>query len=161
MDKMMARTVRNGRCLEWVGSMSKGIPVFRVTGFRELIATRRLVLLELGPIEPGKLASTTCGNPMCVDRAHVRPMTRTQVQRVTASKNGYHKSPVRSAKIAAKARARRVLTDEQATMVRTDPRPLRAVAKELGVNFSVVQQIRAGKTYRFGAGNPWGGLLSL
>ena len=49
IDKLMARTVRNGRCLEWAGPMSKGTPVFRVTGFRELIATRRLVLLELGP----------------------------------------------------------------------------------------------------------------
>ena len=159
MDKMMARAVRSGRCLEWAGPMSKGIPVYRVTGFRELIAVRRLVLLELGPIEPGKLASTTCGNPLCVGRAHVRPMTRAQVQRVTASKNGYHKSPVRSAKIAAKAKARRILSEEQAAMVRTDPRPLRAVAKELGVNFSVVQGIRSGKTYR--DGNPWGGLLRL
>lgn len=159
MDKMMARTARNGRGLEWTGPMSKGIPVFRVTGFRELIAARRLVLLELGPIEPGKLASMTCGNPVCVARAHVRPMTRTQAQRVTARKNGYHKNPVRSAKIAAKAKARRVLTDEQAAMVRTDPRPLRAVAKELGVNFSVVQGIRSGRTYR--DGNPWGGLLRL
>ena len=159
MDKMMARTVRSGRCLEWTGPMSKGIPVYRVTGFRELIAVRKLVLLELGPIEPGKLASKTCGNPLCVDPAHVRPMTRGQVQRVTASKNGYHKSPARSAKIAAKAKARRILTEEQAAMVRTDPRPLRAVAKELGVNFSVVQQIRAGKTYRFASGNPWVGLF--
>ena len=44
-------------------------------------------------------------------------------------------------------------------MAKSDPRPIRAVAAELGVGFSIVQQIRAGKTYRFAAGNPWSGLM--
>lgn len=159
IGRLLERTVRNDFCLEWTGPLNKGTPVSRVPGCRELIAVRRLVLLELGPIREGMLASTTCGNPLCVNPHHVKAMTRTQVQKKTAAKNGYHKNPVRAAKIAMKAKARRILTDEQAHMVRIDPRPLRTVAEELGVNFSVVQMIRAGRTYK--NGNPFAGLFRM
>lgn len=159
IDKLLEQAVRVDRCLEWTGSLSKGIPVARVPGWRDLMAVRRMVLLEQGPIEPGKLASTTCGNRLCINPAHVRPMTRKMVQRKTAQVNPYHKNPVRSAKIAAKAKARRVLDDATAEAIRLDPRPLRVIAKELGVSFSVPQMIRSGKTYREAAGNPWGGLF--
>ena len=89
----------------------------------------------------------------------MRGVSRKRLQQITAKHNDYHQSPSGSAKIAAKAKARRVLSDEQAMAAMSDPRPIRAVAAELGVGFSIVQQIRAGKTYRFAAGNPWSGLM--
>lgn len=159
LDRILARTTPQGRCAIWTGPTKHGAPVSRVTGFRDLLAVRRMVLLQAGPLAPGVLAAATCGNPLCVSQRCVRGVSRKRLQQITAKHNDYHQSPSRSAKIAAKAKARRVLSDEQAMAAMSDPRPIRAVAAELGVGFSIVQQLRAGKTYRFSAGNPWAGLM--
>ena len=143
----------------WTGPIgSGGAPVARVPGFRDVLAVRRMVLLELGPVKKGLLAVATCGNPMCVSRMCVRAISRRRLQRMTAARTNYHRSAARSAKLAAVARKRRALSDEDAIRAMVDPRPIRVVAKELGVGFSVVQKIRAGETYRFAAGSPWAGL---
>lgn len=130
-----------------------------MTGFRDLLAVRRMVLMEFGPIKEGMLAAAICGNPLCVSPCCVRAVTRSKLQLLTVKHTEFHLRQCRAAKIAISAKKRRVLSDEAAMMAKSDPRPIRAVAAELGVGFSIVQQIRAGKTYRFAAGNPWSGLM--
>lgn len=88
-------------------------------------------------------------------------MTRKRLQQITAKFNDYHKSQARAVRIAVAARKRRRLDDATAESVRLDPRPIRAIAKELGVPFSLVQGIKAGITYKTSASNPWAGLLRL
>ena len=61
--------------------------------------------------------------------------------------------------IAVAARKRRRLDDATAESVKLDPRPIRAIARELGAPFSLVQGIKAGITYKTSANNPWAGLL--
>lgn len=160
-ESILRQSYQEGKCRIWDGPLSKGTPVTRVKGFKNLIAVRRLVLLDRGPPEKNRLASCLCGNMLCVSEEHVRPLTRKRLQQITAKFNDYHKSQARAARIAVAARRRRRLDDTTAESVKLDPRPIRAIAKELGVPFSLVQGIKAGITYKTSANNPWAGLLRL
>lgn len=140
----------------WTGPIDGRVPVARVPGYRDLFAVRRLMLLEYGPIQPGTLATATCGNPLCVNPAHVRGVTRKKLAQVTAKHNLYHQNPVRNARISAKARKK--FTPEQALQILSDPRPQRAIADDWGVAQSTIGDIKMGRTYQFGVGNPFAGL---
>lgn len=155
MDRVLKQSHRDWRHLLWDGPLSVKTPVTRVPGFRELIAVRRIVLLERGPVQPHILA-VGCGHPLCVDPRHVRGRTRAELAKITAKTSDYHQNPIRNAKIAAKAR--RIFTPEQAREIALDPRPQRVIAKELGVTQSTIGSIKMGKTYRF-VSNPFAGLF--
>ena len=66
---------------------------------------------------------------------------------------------MRRKRIAEKKHSVRVLTDQQAERIKTEiSTTARALARELGVNFSVVQSCRAGRTYNDFTASPWRGL---
>jgi hypothetical protein len=156
-----SKTIPDGKCRIWQGPLSSGTPVMRVPGLRDVMAVRRLVLLELGPPRPNRFASATCGNPLCVSARCVKPMTRRQLQKTTAANNDFHKSPSRAAKIAISAKKRRRFDDATAASILTDHRSGRELARDMGVHQSVIQGIRAGKTYKDASINPWAGLFRL
>lgn len=155
IDKLMEQTVLEFSHRIWTGTVSNGAPVSRVRGFRQLVAVRRMILLERGPVQPGVFAVATCGNPLCVDPKHVRGVSRKTLQQITARVNPYHQSVTRNAKIAAKAR--RKFDRSDVMQILADPRPQRVIAKEFGVAQATISDIKVGKTYRF-LNNPFAGL---
>lgn len=150
------RSVPEGSHRVWTGALHEKTPVARVPGFRNLIAVRRLMLLDFGPPEPGVLSIAKCGNPLCVKREHVRGASRRVLQRITTKVNPHQKSPSRNAKIAAKAKKK--FTPDQVEQILLDPRPQRAIAKDWGVSQSSIGDIKSGKSHKHRAGNPFAGL---
>ena len=155
IDRILMQCERVGYHTVWMGSLSEKTPVTRIPGFRQVMAVRRLVLLERGPVQPHTVA-VGCGHPQCVDPSHVRAGTRKTLARVTARTNDYAQNPVRNARIAAKSR--RLFTPEQALQILADPRPQRAIAKEWGCSQTTIGEIKLHRSYKYGVGNPFSGL---
>jgi len=160
LESVLARTVEVGDCLEWQGFMQDGrTPLIKV--HNRLVTVRRFIRqLQGAPAAPGRFLSASCGNPRCVNPAHILERTSKQHARYIASCVDM-RHPVRIVKLQRMNAHKRALTDEQVLMVRTDPRSATALAREFGCSKSTVCNIRNGDSYREIAANPWDQLLRV
>lgn len=154
-------------CHVWRLSCSNDAPVVRsIYGDRPLIRVQQYTLENVvGKRKPRADDKGTwvpfakCGCDECVNPEHLRWERRAKVMAMAAQRTGYHLNPARNRKISESRQPFRKLSDADVAAARADPRPIRAVAKELGVNFSTVQQVRAGLIHK-SYSSPWAGLLA-
>lgn len=160
LERVLARTTEVGDCLEWRGFMQDGrTPLIKVDN--RLVTVRRFIRqLQGAPAAPGRFLSASCGNPRCVNPAHILERTGRQHARYIASCVDM-RHPVRIVKLQRMNAHKRALTDEQAQMVRVDPRSAAVLSRLLGCSKSTICSIRNGQSYRQVAANPWDQLLRV
>lgn len=148
-EALLARTVEEGDCLLWKGSMaSTNIPTVCVEADARRSVRRLLWQMLNGPIPANKFASCSCGEPRCVAPEHLVLMTKRQIAKRTA-KTGVFANHVRVAKIAATKRAASPITWDDVARIRSAPRGQGlAIAKELGVSQMTVWRIRHHKSWK-------------
>lgn len=158
IESLMARTIEVGDCLEWAGRFINRVPV--VLHERKTQTVRRVICeLKGQKIHKGWVVGPACGNPKCVNERHF--VVRNATQHAQAMLRSYDP---RAPKLIAKRQSRspwRKTSDEDVHKMRTDPRPSRVVAQELGVHRSLVSRVRKGDVHRQvnASANPWAGLI--
>lgn len=153
------RAVEDGDCWIWKGSKdSKGRPVMRLPGSRKLHAVRRVILdARNTTLRKNEVASNSCGNPLCVNPAHAKRMSRRQLIIRAAKRTGYAQRATRNEAIARAKRKNSPFTPELIQEILSSPESGHAIARRLGRSQSSIQAIRARevwKDYR----NPFAGL---
>lgn len=166
MNKLQSSIREEGDCHIWQLSKDHRTPVLRnpFSGAHSVNMRVPQFILEhiKGRPKPkaDKLGTwgpyAKCGCSDCVNPEHLVWRRRSAIMEEAAVRTGYHLNPARNAKISA-SRPRK-LTPEAVDAIRTDTRPMRIVAKELGVCFSAVQQCRAGDTHK-DYRSPWAALM--
>ena len=116
------------------------------------------------PPKQAKTAKTYVVTPTCRNSACVSPVCANYQHRGLPQAHGLANMDaatvlLRGKKIAASRMHLRALTPEQVQRIRTDTSTaVRELARQMKVNFSVVQSCRVGRTYRDYAANPFTGL---
>lgn len=149
--------VEEGDCWNWTGALQSTGTVPTMNYKRKVGAVRRFILMEQGVDLSKRLATYTCGNPMCVNPEHVAPATRRAVQVRSAKELGYQANPVRRKKLADNARKRAKLTPELARQVREADGTQDQIAEQFGISQATVSVIKRGKTWK-DYSNPFAGL---
>ena len=150
------RAVDEGDCLVWTGVYNNKAPQLFVDGKYHLVR-RLLWQVECGPIPTGQHPRLTCGNPRCVELAHIRLRTTRQIAKEVA-KTGAYSGLLRRAKISAARRKAGKLTQADVDRIRAADNGA-AIARELGISKSAAANIRAGKAWAVSIGSPWMGLM--
>ena len=167
LEKIKRTTDEEGDCLVWRNNENipprGSIPKFLSTsGKRKIIQLRQFVMEEvLKKPSPGKnkyRTITTCGNVKCLNPAHLKWASASEVAKETVKRTGYTSNPLRNLKISNSKRSIRKLTDEQAQYARLSPLSAKEVSAELGVSDNVIRNIRIQRTYKEYV-SPWAGLF--
>lgn len=161
MEFIRAKSHEDGDCLIWDGATGAskigGVPYININ--RKLSPVRRWIAENVLEIEiKGLIASTKCGNPLCVEPSHVAMKTRKELMTDAAKRTQYHKNPARNYKLALAARARSPHSPETIERIREMDGSIRSICRELGVGFDVVQRVKNGTGYKEYKNNPWAGL---
>jgi hypothetical protein len=147
LDVIHARCDEVGDCWIWRGAVSHGTaPAINIDG--KSTSVRRFVADLLGRQTNGRYITACCGEPLCVSPDHLRVVTRSQLNILTAKRTGYGQSLARAAKIAQARRRRAHLSPELVQMIRSSDLPSAQLAKQLGVSKSTVNDARRGNTWR-------------
>ena len=148
-EKLLARGIREGECLEWTGSLdSNNAPIYKaqVEPGRWLSRPVRRVIIE--GIRPNLLATYKCGNHLCIEPKHLIAVTRTTLQRRTAKETQYGASEIRRQKLAKARRERGTALDmEKVREMRALGMTSRAAAKKYGVCQSTASDALSGRTW--------------
>lgn len=96
---------------------------------------------------PRQPVTTTCGEKLCVNPAHMLPVSRKELGMI-AAKNGSFSTPVVGWKRSAAQRSNRKLSDEQIEHIRSSDESGPELAKKFGVDKSYINRIRRGKSLR-------------
>lgn len=159
LDDIKARTIEDGDCWRWSGSTtSGGYPTMKPMGC-DCTLVRRVVLDLVGvKLKPRQPTVTTCGERLCVNPAHLKPSTAAKVGQAAAARGAFS-TTTRGAKIAAAKRAANgKLSMDIAREIRASTDTNAALAERHGVHPSLVQRIKAGKSWR-DYSNPFAGLM--
>ena len=152
LDRIMARTIEVGDCLEWQGYFCQGKHPQINLGAGRVAAVRRVLWeMDHGPVPPGLQVGVTCGNWRCVCRGHIAARTRSKASR------GRTRSLQERINIAAGRRAGSRLTMDDVRTMRTSEEPVRQLAARYGVSWGYVWRIRRGEAWADTA-SPWSGL---
>lgn len=146
MESLLARSVEVGNCNEWTGYNRNKTPSVFYKG--RIHGVRRVMLYLQGKTIPQNyFVSSSCGNPKCVNPAHITMLHPSQHATKIAQLVDYG-NVQRIIKCTAKAQVRRKLTDEQVQIILDDPRNCRELSELFNVNKSLVSRIRRGKSHR-------------
>lgn len=181
--KIRLTVEEEGACLIWHGAIDGGSPVmampYRRFGLGNQAPSQirvRTLLLELfthkrpppGTTPRTVVVTATCRNGACVCPDCARYLPRSALMTRTMAEMNPVLNALRKDRILAKKKASglRVLTDEEALRIKTETgTSARALARELGRNFSVVHACRQNRTYRelsaaprVATTSPWAGL---
>lgn len=149
VEHIKRHVVEVGGCWEWRAAVQKcgSTPVMRWEG--KVKAVRRLLAIEQNlQFANGKLATSKCGNWMCVHPDHVHTVTRAKLQQRIAKEMQFHTNPLRMKKLAMQARKRSRLNEELAQEIREAEGTQRAIAARYGITQATVSCIKCGKTWR-------------
>ena len=155
LSDLINRTVQDGDCLLWTGpSNGSGYPMVSITRKNHTLRTILAVLYKKNK-RSNQVVTTTCGNKRCIHPDHLRIVGKKSVFKISIAN---YKSPIRSAKLSAYARANRAkLNMDQAREIRMSDKTHRELALEYGVNKATIGNIKAGRTWKE-TGNLWRGL---
>lgn len=147
--------MQDGECLLWTGpSNGSGYPMVSIMRKNHTLRTI-LVSLYKRKKSSKQVVTTSCGNIRCIHPDHIKVVNKKTIFKI--SKIDY-KSPIRSAKLSAHARATRAkLNIDQAREIRMSEKTQRELAIEYGVNKNTIRNIKAGITWKE-TGNLWRGL---
>ena len=157
IESIKERCIEEGDCWLWQGAYSHSAPVLRHQ--RKVLPVRRYIAEFLqGKDTYQRFAHVKCGDLSCVCPDHIVVYTRAKLQKETAARVGYAQRPERNYKLSKAAMARNKRTQEEIDAIRNATGSIRQIARDLGYNFSVVQKIRNGTSYRQ-VNNPFSGLF--
>lgn len=136
------RLGRGGGCWGWMGALSHGYAVMRISTpvRRQAKAARVSWEIHSGPIPEGKIICHRCDNPKCVNPAHLYLGTHTENMRDMVDRG-------RSTR--GKRHPMVKLVASQVRAIRKDTRLCREIAADYGINPSHVGLIRSRKTWRW------------
>lgn len=161
IERIQASAVHDGDCWRWIGARQTtrgGTPQIRWGG--RTSSVRRFILLERGVDMQGFMASTSCGNPDCVNPAHVVRKTRAELVVESAAAMDAGARAVRSTRLSQAMRGRVAkLSEEIAQAIREDGRSHRAIAAAYGISSHTVGSIKRGEMWRQHGGNPFAQLM--
>jgi hypothetical protein len=145
---LWARCTRCDKCLLWDGAVDDaGVPQTRLPGQKKTYQARRELLKALGVSVDKRVATTTCGNPRCMDEKHVAAWTRKRLQKRSAQT--FASNAARSLKLAIAARKSvAVLTIEQVREMRVSGMTGREAAAHYGVALSTAQKALSGDSWK-------------
>lgn len=157
--RIQGHVIEDGECWNWTGAVQTcgATPTMRWNGATGSV--RRFILVDKGNAPAGRtLATYTCGNPLCVNPAHLAWVSRKSVQQRTTRERSHQSDIIRNKKIADKARQHSKLTHEQALAVREAEGNQYVIAARFGISQATVSAIKTGRTWRSYDGNPFAGL---
>lgn len=160
LDEIHHRCTECGECWHWngYGGERGHYPQVRGPGGKVLQVRRVAFQLRFGEIKDGMKILPVCGDPKCVNPEHQRSVTESQKSRRAAARGAYS-SITRAAKIAAYRRANiSKLTPEQVQAIRASSDSGPVLAEQYGINRSMVNSIKAGRTWK-DYSNPFKGLM--
>lgn len=155
------RTIEVGECCEW--QLSMGGPLGHTPQMHldnRCVNVRRLVHALAKGVPLAELPAQLnvwagCGNWRCINPAHIKAGTRTQMAASLQRHQVYRQTADTVLRITAtKRRTQAKLTLNQAREIRVAPGRMRDIAKAYGVSASLVSLIKAGRTWREAAGSP-------
>lgn len=156
MDLIKDRIIEEGDCWIWMGAYSHTAPAVRDGD--KVVQVRRLIAEKfLGKKINGLFAVPKCKNSECVCPDHIRIVSRATLNKMTIEKTQFHLRPDRIAKLKLAAQKRYNIDMNKVEAVRKAEGSGRQIAKDFGMNLSVVQKIRNGAHYQIG--NVWAGLM--
>lgn len=149
-EKLLKRGERIGECLEWMGSLdSSKTPIHKVEVSKGVYRNRSVRRTLLGIENYRYFAIQTCGNPLCIEPAHLKSVTRTILQRRTAKETRYGQNEIRRQKLSKARRERGTALDmEKAREMRASGMSTRQAAKHYGIAQSTAHDVISGKTWR-------------
>ena len=148
LDYVKSRTEEIGDCWEWAGALQACGTTPMMRHHKQTISVRRLLMLEQGLEVEGKVATSTCGNHLCVNPKHLELITRKRLTKRIALGFSRSVSLLRKAQISTLVRQRSKLTAEQAEEIRQASGKQRDIAKLYGVSQSTVCAIKHGRIWR-------------
>lgn len=152
LNRILARTIEVGDCLEWQGCFCQGKHPQINLGAGRVAAVRRVLWeVEHGPVPAGLQVGMTCKNWRCVCPEHLAARTRSKASR------GRTRSLQERINIAAGRRTASHLTMDDVRTMRTSDEPVRQLAARYGVTLGYVWRIRRGEAWADTA-SPWRGL---
>lgn len=153
------RCTRCGKCLMWDGAVDDGgVPQLRLPGSKKVEPARRVLLKAMGKDIEGKLATTICGNQLCMDEKHAVAWSRKRLQRRSAKATNYGQNAARRLAITKKRRATAILDMEKVRQMRADGLTSREAAQRYGVTQSTAAKALSGETWKEYA-SPFSGLI--
>jgi hypothetical protein len=155
-QRILARCVEVGECLEWQGPLSPGSGIYIGEGDKKLIARRVLWEKQHGEIPHGMLVTSSCGNPRCLK--HLACITPGQRNKRTAAA-GLFSTPAVRAKVAAARRRNSKLSDEGVARIRAFEGRVPDIAAAEGVSESYAYMLRRGR-FRQEFTNPFASLIA-
>jgi len=149
-----------GDCLRWSGARSpQGHPLTRHDGNVKRVDIVLWTAVHGKELKKGHTLTRTCETPGCCNHEHHKQVTRSAAMRKAFAAIGFggqkHGSRV-SAAIRHKVGS---LSPEQVELIRTSPLTGAELARQMGKTKSVVQDARAGRSYRdYVVTSPFAGL---
>lgn len=161
------RCIAVGDCWEWQKAMSKGTtPTFSTPRGQQNKRTTysvRILIADYKRLRRKRAAkaAASCNNDYCCNPAHVimQSQSATILKAVKDNPMAW-RNPVRIKKLQQRARARvGKLTEAIVRDMRESQESCKTLAKRHGVATSTVIRVKAGKSWKELAGNPWATLL--
>ena len=159
IESLLERTVEEGDCHLWTGYCANGVPQVHHQG--KMVAVRRLLLTLAG--KDGTAAAfvpCNCGNPRCVEPAHIvqhtaaHHMTRMALAAGTGSAKQIRIARLTQTRRAASAIGSIEVAREIAASTESGP----VLAARHGVNRTTINNIKRGRTWATGT-NPFATLM--
>jgi hypothetical protein len=150
IDQLKSRCVECGDCWVWQGIVSSSnVPKInmRFGDRRTVISTRRVMweAAKKGPIPAQKLIAVTCGNQKCLNPAHLKLTTKSEV----AAKSATYSVRLKRAVCQAGEKSHMAkLKVDQVAEIRASSEPGKVLAARYGVGVSVVNRIRNYRAWR-------------
>ena len=140
-SRMERKTNRTETCWLWTGARDGrklGQSYGRMLVGKSLMNTNRLAyIVHVGPIPDGKQVLHTCDNPLCVNPDHLWLGTHDDNMRDKAEKHRAPPSKLRGSECGGAK-----LSEQDIPVIRSDHRSLKTIAKDYGVCFQLISQVK-------------------
>jgi hypothetical protein len=160
LEWVHARCREDGDCLIWEGSTDAGgrpKVSIKAGALTRTVQPRRMAWeAAKGPITHKRVVTVTCGNPLCLNPAHMELISKGEVVHRTAQRPDTQR---RRYLAGLKSRERSNLDLEKVRYIRSCNLTLEEVSKELGISPTSASAIRRGKRWRDYENNPFAGLI--
>lgn len=162
LERIKARCIEDGDCLLWTGKthQNTGSPAGTewIDGKDRYVAIRRRAYEEYNRVKlkPGEEIVCSCGNAVCLDKAHLEKVTRAERNRRThATMDAATKLRRNQALAEAMQEQRGKILPEHVAAIKESEEGPYVIAKRLGISGVVASRIKRGLSYKDYARNPF------
>ena len=159
MMRLLDSTEEYADCILWTGATTKqGYPIYKQYGRGCTLVRRKVFELTGGVLVPRQPVETMCGERLCINPAHLNATTVSGIAKRAAARGAWS-GKARASKIAASKRGKGKLTMDDARVIRLSDESGPVLAARYGVNRSLVNGIKRGKSWK-DYSNPVAGLMA-